>query len=198
MTSEIWLHTQQDVVMRKVIGTVTGGVLMSLIASSVCGDPLIPSGPANAVAVKKQNSLIGRTFSERGGNAFGSGLVSVGFSPYSRSVVAVYFVSVGVDYGSSTILPDIAIEGAGDGAIQKGDGFEIAYVNCKTQTYSALDYPSTDDLSSAERSWFVRGEANKWSADASIADNSKWALDLPGSSRVDLATFFSDLCDATY
>ncbi len=184
--------------MRKVIWAVTGGALISLIAASACGDPLMPSGPANTAEAKKQNSLIGRTFSKRGGNAFGSGLVSVGFSPYSRSVVAVYFVSVGVDYGSSTILPDLATEGSDGRALQKGDGFEIAYVSCKTKSYSALDYPLADDLSNAERSWFVRGEANKWNVDASVAKNLKWALDLPESSRADLARFFDDVCEATY
>lgn len=192
------LHTQQDVVMRKVIWAVTGGALMSLIATSACGDPLMPSGPANVAAAKKQNSLIGRTFSMRGGNAFGSGLISVGFAPYSRSVVAVYFVSVGVDYGSSTILPDLAAEGADGRALQKGDGFEIAYVSCKAKTYSSLAYPLADNLSNAERSWFVRGEANQWNVDASVSKNLKWALDLPESSRADLASFFSDVCEATY
>lgn len=198
LASKAERHNRQDVVMRRVIWTVTGGALMSLIAASACGDPLMPSGPSNEVTAQKQNALIGRAFSQRGGNAFGSGLVSVGYAPHSRTVVTAYFVSVGVDYGSSTILPDLATDSSQHRNLQKGDGFEIAYVNCKSQTYSSLAYPLASDLSNAEQSWFVRGEANRWNADASIENNPKWALDLPESSRTDLVRFFSDLCEATY
>lgn len=184
--------------MRRAIYTLSGGVLMSMLASSVFGDTLMPSGSANEISTQKINSLIGRTFSQRGGNAFGSGFVSVGFAPYSRSVVVVYFVSTIVDYGKSTILPSIAVESPQYGTVKEGRGFEVVYVNCKSQTYSALSYPLADSLSNVDRSWFVQGEANKWDFDASLHKTPRWALDLPDNSRNDLASFFSDLCEATY
>lgn len=183
--------------MRRTICALSGVALMSIIASSVFGDPLMPSGPEDEISTKKINSLIGRTFSEYGGNAFGSGLVSVGFAPYSRSVVVVYFVNTVVNYGKSTILPTLAADTPNYGAIKEGRGFEVAYVNCKLQTYSALSYPLASSLSNVESSWFVKGSANRWDFDASLQKSPKWALYLPAGSRDDIANFFSDLCEAT-
>lgn len=182
--------------MRRIFGGLLG-LSLSIISVIGSANPLMPSGPVDGAATKKQNALIGRTFSLVGGNAFGSGLVSVGFAPDSRSVVIAYFLGVGVDYGKATIIPDSA-QGDPGAVPRKGDGLEIAYINCKSKTYSALSYPEADQLSNAERSWFVRGEANKWASEAPRDGSGKWIIEAEYGVAPELAQFFSDVCDATY
>jgi hypothetical protein len=172
-------------------------MLVGLVSATATADSLMPSGPSDELATQKQNALIGKTFSLRGGNAFGSGLISVGYAPSTRSIVKAYFTSVSVNYGKSTIEPDIADDDPSQPARGQGEGFGVAYVNCHSRTYSYLRYPEVSSLNNVERSWFVRCEQNSWVADASLQKNPKWAVDVPMQSRTDLAQFFSDLCEAT-
>jgi|GEM_PF-6988357 len=183
--------------MRSQFFTIIFGFWLSAISVIAGADALMPSGMADGVAAKKQNALIGRTFSMVGGNAFGAGLVSVGFEPQSRSVVTAYFLGVGVDYGKATIVPEV-VQYQANSAPRRGEGIEVAYVNCKSKTYSALPYVDADQLSNAERSWFVRGEENKWGAEAPRDGTGKWIIEAEYGVAPELAHFFSDVCDATY
>ena len=174
--------------------------LLSIIAMSVHADPIMQSGPEREAMAKKQNSLIGRTFSERGGNAFGSGLVSVGYQPHSRTTVTAYFMGVTADYGKGVIMPGLVFEDAATKQTQQtGKGLDVAYVNCKSKTYSWLPFPEFSELSNAERSWFVVGKAGKWAALEDYATSStKWTTELSLEGAKDMTRFFSDLCEATY
>lgn len=180
----------------KIIASVLG-LSLCVVPVLVSATALMPSGIADGAATKKQNALIGRTFSLIGGNAFGAGLVSVGFQPQSRSVVTAYFLGVGVDYGKATIVPDV-VQYQNNSAARRGEGLEVAYVNCRSRTYSALPYADADQLSNAERSWFVRGDANKWAAEAPRDGSGKWIIEAEYGEAPELGRFFSDVCDATY
>jgi len=174
--------------------------LLSVMAMNTHADPIMQSGAEKEAMAKKQNSLIGRTFSERGGNAFGSGLISVGYQPHSRTTVTAYFMGVTADYGKGVIMPDLMFEdAASERTQQRGEGLDVAYVNCKTKTYSWLPFPELSELSNAERSWFVEGKASKWAAledDATSA--TKWTTELSLEGGKSMNRFFSDLCEATY
>jgi len=179
------------------ISTLLLGLSLTAAAMTGSADPLMPTGPTDATITQKQNALIGRTFSLVGGNAFGAGLVSVGFAAESRSVVKAYFMGVGVDYAKATIIPDAAQDASG-ATPRRGAGLEIAYINCKSNTYSALPYPDADDLSNAERSWFIRGEQNKWTSEAPRDGSGKWIIEAEYGVAPELAKFFADVCEATY
>lgn len=175
-------------------------ILVSLVSLGACADPIMPSGSENKAIVKKQNALIGRTFSLRGGNAFGGGLVSVGYETHSRTTVVAYFVNVTASYNIGTIVPDAVMEEAAETSTQRtGEGLDVAYVNCKTKTYSSLPFPEFKDLSNADRSWFVQGAANKWTFETAVSHGDvKWSIDPSDDAGKELTRFFADLCEATY
>lgn len=170
-------------------------IFIFLAAKASGADSLIQ---AEGVTAKKQNALIGRTFNLRGGNAFGSGLISVGYEPHSRAVVKAYFVSAFVSYGAATIVPDVIQNPSPPRQTDPGDGFDVAYVNCKSSTFSASSYPAVAKMSNVERSQFEQGLQNKWSPVQPPVDTQLWDFDLSYPGRTAMAKFFVDLCDATY